>query len=399
VAVAAATIVALLAPYADARESADTRAGLRAARCPSSAAHAHWIAGYVHTCGQRLIDAGSHEVRLLSLEETAMGWGSGTHDTDVCGRWQAVGWKVTTEIRHWGLNSVELFISWANLEPRPPTIEHGKLVHHWNITYLRAVDNAIKRFSSRGVSVVLVMHQSRWSAHFRNLKFPDGSPQVCGAGLPAWLYRGTPTGWRSLVRAELQFFANRNHIQDRFARVWQMIARRYRGNPRVIGAAPLFEAYDLIAGNYPGGEHVGPKDLRLAAFYERIGRALHQVNPKLLVVLPDRLSFTAAAASSIDRRPQVPNAVYGFEFFGPKWYPDGQKRMQTYHEQAARWSLPGYVLEFTAFGRTTGDDGPAWKRSTSLWLRFAKHHHVSWSINAGPDDMTPGMVRLLRSGF
>jgi hypothetical protein len=243
------------------------------------------------------------------------------------------------------------------------------------------------------------MLQSRWSAHFRNLTFPDGSPQACGAGLPAWLYRGRATGFPAMVKAELEFFANRNHIQDRFGAVWKMLARHYLHNARVIGSESLFEAYDLANADYPGAGDVTAADLNLAGFYERIGRAVHAVNPKWLTVIPDTLSYGPNPKSAITRRPKVTNPMYGFEFYGHDWFQRGKKRLEAFHERAAGWGMPGLITEFTAFGKITEEPTPHWKRQTLALLHYAKTHYVSWSVKAGPDDMTPELLRVLRTGF
>src|SRR4029078_13747054 len=79
-----------------------------------------------------------------------------------------------------GFNSVRLGISWANLEPEPPSSD-GK--HTWHADYLKAVDDAAEGFTSRGIDVILDMRANNLSPAFNNPK-----PDRCqGSGPPVWL--------------------------------------------------------------------------------------------------------------------------------------------------------------------------------------------------------------------
>ncbi len=81
------------------------------------------------------------------------------------------------------MNSVQIMLSWANLEPRRPTrLAGGGVKHHWSAKYLAALDLAIKQFRDHGIAVVLSLGQSRWSPAFRNLKLPNGKVQRGGWG-------------------------------------------------------------------------------------------------------------------------------------------------------------------------------------------------------------------------
>lgn len=47
-------------------------------------------------------------------------------------------------MRAMGFNMDRIALSWANLEPVPPTVNpNGTLTHHWNRQYLAALDREL----------------------------------------------------------------------------------------------------------------------------------------------------------------------------------------------------------------------------------------------------------------
>ena len=369
-----------------------------AAACNPSDQEAFLITGRIHPCGTALVDAAGHRVRLQSFELLNMYGGQG----DVapkCGHWSPIpiglGWKVPS----WGMNSVQILISWANLEPTPPTRWPGGAIHHhWNTDYLAALDRAIDMFRRHGVAVVLSLGQSRWSQAFRNIERGDGTVQPCGLGMPSWLYpRGGSTS--AMVQAELRFFQGTDGVQRKFRYVWQMLARRYRNNPAVVAANMLFEAPDVIAHPYLG-QRVSPQALDLARFYELTGRAIHAVNPYLLVLYADWQSLDASPYFAISRKPLIWNAAYAYEFYAFGWSSGSQARLERYHLRAEAWGVPGYIDEFDAFnyGRRSNPtlpDDPNWQRDTLALLAQTRSDRTGWSFNGLMDS---ALVRILRRG-
>jgi len=141
-------------------------------------------------------------------------------------------------MRDWGFNCVRLLIIWAAIEPEPGRIDED---------YLRRIDERIAWAKANGLYVLVDMHQDLW-----------GEKCAGGDGAPAWatLDDGRPdyrlgVVWSDgyLVSPMIQtafdnFWANKAGpegigVQDRFARVWQVVARRYAHEPAVIG-------YDLL---------------------------------------------------------------------------------------------------------------------------------------------------------
>jgi hypothetical protein len=394
------------APAASARMDAGASPA-RLQSCPTDAPSVHRISGTLHTCRRMILDQNNRRVRFLGLEIPALGRG-GDHST-VCGHWHNAPKYIGADVDRWGFNSVELMISWSNLEPTGPTkAKDGTIVHHWDQDYLAAIDTAVKRFTDHGVAVVLMMVQSRWSTAFRNLHLPNGLDQACGWGMPAWLYPNGG-GLRNMVKAELNFFQT-PHLQDDFGLAWETVVSRYVDNPLVVAAVPLSEAYDILAVPFPGTENIRPEDLALADFYERMARWIRTGNQHLLIFYWDQQS-TETKLFALTRKPVLTNAVYGAEFYSSSWYPRGEKRLATYLDRATSWGVPMAMGEFSAYNYTL--DGytpfPGWRTSTRQTLAYARKHGIGWSIccygSGGfqTEDNErvpkPGILPILKAGF
>ena len=298
------------------------------------------------------------------------------------------------------MNSVQILLSWANLEPRAPTpLADGGVKHYWSARYLAALGLAIKQFRDHGIAVVLTLGQSRWSPAFRNLKLPNGRVQRCGAGMPMWLYP-QGGGIRAMVKAERAFFTGTDGVQAKFRGVWRMLARRYRHKPAVVGAEMLFEAYDLIAVPFLG-HRTSPSALNLAGFYEKLGKAIHTIAPGLLVIYADWQSRKPGPIYyAITRKPHLANAACSFEFYAGAWTPDIRKRFERYHQRSAGWNVPAWIDEFDAFhyGRRLDPEitvDPHWRRDTLALLAKAKSERIGWSFLGAMDD---ALITVLRQG-
>ncbi len=388
-ALAVALAVALPSPAA-ARSAASA--------CRAPARERFVITGRVHACGGALVDGAGHRVRLLSYEVLTMYAGEGDL-TPECGHWAAPPFGLAEHVRRWGMNSVQIVVSWANIEPGPPTrLPGGRVVHHWNTSYLRALDAAIARFHAHRVAVVLTLGQSRWSPAFRNIRQPNGAISACGVGMPKWLYpRGGST--RAMVRAERRFFSGADNVQARFRHVWQMLAGRYRRNPGVAAAEMMFESPDIIAQNYLGFP-LSPRSIALAGFNERTARAIHRVTPGLLVILTDWLSRTSPPYFALTRKPLIRNAAYSFEFYASTWDAKARTRLARFHDRAASWGFPAWIDEFDAFhyGRRSNQTlpvDPHWFRDTVALLAAAKRGRTGWSFLGAMDGR---LIRALKTG-
>src|SRR5262249_9807199 len=137
---------------------------------------------------------------------------------------------------------VRLLIFWDAAEPTEG---------NWDDTYLDRVNQQVDRFWSKGIRVILDMHQDVYG------------PAVTGDGAPAWATRtdGQPFEqqmiWSAnyfepaVKRAFDNFWAYdagpNADLQDHYAETWRRIAARFATHPGVIG-------YDVINEPSPGSK-------------------------------------------------------------------------------------------------------------------------------------------------
>ncbi|MDR2525742.1 MAG: glycoside hydrolase family 5 protein [Oscillospiraceae bacterium] len=143
-----------------------------------------------------------------------------------------------------GFNVLRLGVTWENLEPTPG---------EYNESYLRSMDAIFTAAAAHGVYIFLDMHQDLYS----------GFETRIGDGAPAWAtlsdgYRqrkpfyawGEGYFWSKAVHASFDhFWANDEccgrGLQEHFAALWGMLARRYGDQPALLG-------YDLLNEPFPG---------------------------------------------------------------------------------------------------------------------------------------------------
>ncbi len=374
---------------------------------------AHWITGPLHTFGTQIVDAGNHPVRLTGIGIIGMQHGTGSPYPDPqpfagCIGWRAPDSIVYGQVRSWGFNVVRLPVTWANLEPSPPTKgKKGKLEHHWNSAYLGTVDALIHGFARKGVATILDMSQVRWSPAFTGVPLPNGH-KLCGDGMPDWLYPGSH-GIDSIASAEKDFFADRGRVQQKFLAAWTFLANHVRKQKMVVGADILNEPYDILVQKYPGGTDLKAKDLDLRGFYEKAGRAIHDANPNLLLIFQDNKS-RRTGKWCVTGPPDLPNAVYSAHWYSTQWSSsEGKPKLKGYVKRARGWDMPLWLGEFTAMGYSTNDvTGPHWETDTKTFLAYAEDNDVGWTVWAygsgdflvkGTTDPKPGIVKVLRTGF
>ncbi len=152
------------------------------------------------------------------------------------------------EVRSMGLDAARLAWYWEGLEPT-----QGQ----YSSTYLDGIAGAEQRFASRGVYVVLDAHQDQYDHLFGNEPgFPEWSAVTDGQPLAPDPTDPSYSGWKFPLgyfhtSTELAFgnlyanaAVNGEGIGTAFGRAWQVIARRFYGDPMVAG-------YDLINEPFP----------------------------------------------------------------------------------------------------------------------------------------------------
>jgi endoglycosylceramidase len=140
-----------------------------------------------------------------------------------------------------GLNVVRFLIIWEAIEPEKGVFDQA---------YLDMVEEKVAWFTSRGIYVLVDMHQDLWGPKFTG----DGAPlwATLDHGLP---FDPPPGHWfmkygePAVKQAFQSFWDNEEGIRDHFVMAWQEVAKRFADNPMVIG-------YDLINEPYIGNWEV-----------------------------------------------------------------------------------------------------------------------------------------------
>jgi endoglycosylceramidase len=365
-------------------------------------AQATRINGRLSTRNGRIVNQQGRAVRFLGVGITELAPGRGLTAEQAGGG--CLGWArpepiVYDNIQAWGFNVVRLAISWANIEPTPPTDGGALMHHHWNREYLEAVDEAVEALTSRGVAVILEMSQNFWSPAFDRSR---GSP-CPGRGMPAWLYEGT--GTNSVDEAKVAFFRNHGGIQAAYAGVWKLVAQRYAGNPMVVGA-------DLLNEPYLSRPVMQPEEMRLDQLYANLARSIRAVNPGILLIFQDSQD-KGDGEFAVKKPPPVPGVVYSFHLYTKSWDQGGLRRTQHFEERADHWHVPLYIGEFNAFGygsETTSRKPPRdWQGQLAEMMAYSKAHHLSWTfwaysggnslVQSGTHEPKPGLLPTLQQGF
>jgi endoglycosylceramidase len=187
---------------------------------------------------------------------------------------------VEREDKAFGFNFVRLLTSWAAIEP-----ERGV----YNEDYLNAFEERVNWYTSRGMHVLIDMHQDVYGAAVGGNGAPDwacvtnGADPIDLSGLPWWVKNIDPT----VINSYLNFwrYTEHSYLQDHQIMAWEKIVLRFRDNPYVIG-------YELM--NEPhGGDLV--KTLNgtfektwLIDFYNRLIPAIRNLDPDKYIFFEPR---------------------------------------------------------------------------------------------------------------
>ena len=319
-------------------------------------------------------------------------------------------------MREWGFNCIRLGIFWDAVEPEP-----GR----YDDEYLSGVDKRIQWAKENGIYVLLDMHQDLFSGKFSGggdgapewAVLDDGKPHIHPGTIWSAAYFTSP----AVHAAFDNFWANKPasdgvRIQDHFAKAWQHVARRYAHEPAVIG-------YDVFNEPFPGSGilqdfqlkmqaaaeafakkqdgkalSVGeiaqilaqPSELRkyaddldlykafidggtslsnqfestvLASFYNRVARAIRQVDQNHIIFVETHISCNAGTPTGVvpildangNRDPLQAFAPHGYDVVTdtPEVAKANEKRIELifnrHAETASRLEMPALVGEWGAF--------------------------------------------------
>ncbi len=153
----------------------------------------------------------------------------------------------------------------------------------------------------------------------------------------------------------LMFYVPRD--EDLTVRFWQAIARRYAGNPTILG-------YDLLNEPIAPYHAVYALNPRLEPFYRRVTTAIRAVDPERVVLLAG-----GQWSSSFDMfgPPFAPNLAYTFHSF---WASTRRDSIQRHLNFSERYDVPLFLGE-------TGELTDEWN---ARFRKLNEAHGIGWSF-------------------
>lgn len=155
------------------------------------------------------------------------------------------------KMRSWGFNCVRLGVIWDGLEPQPGQIDAD---------YLKALDQRVGWAVDAGLYVILDMHQDLYSVLYSDgapewATLTDGKEHISAGEVWSDAYFTSPAVQTALDN----FWRNASApdgvgLQDHYARVWEVLARRFASLSQVIGL-------DLMNEPFPGSMAVDAQNL------------------------------------------------------------------------------------------------------------------------------------------
>jgi endoglycosylceramidase len=203
---------------------------------------------------------------------------------------------VDREDKEFGFNFVRYLIFWDAIEPQKD---------NFDAAYLDRVEQRVNWYTSRGMYVMLDMHQDLYSIFLGGDGAPEWACRTNGAA-PISLPGGSPWWLKNIdatvVNSWINFWQYTNHkdLQDHYILAWQKVMQRFKNNPYVIGYDLMNEPWagDLIKG-FITGEF---ERSQLTAFYNRLIPALRSVEPnKYLFFEPTPAPVTFGAPSNLSK--------------------------------------------------------------------------------------------------
>ncbi len=299
-----------------------------------------------------------------------------------------------------GFTILRLPINWSGIEPERDKISE---------TYLKRVDDVIACMREQGIYVLVDLHQDAYSKEIGE----DGAPLWAIVPKPDKLLEGplTPEGLtarrfsQAVSAAQMSFFAagDPNGLQAEFIEVLELVAKRYKAEPAVLGIDLFNEPF------------TSPELLR--DFQGRAGEAVHSAAPDLIVTFePSALWATVGGEDVVDGPYPVKGAMYAPHLYALAIGGSDEQLMnvaradllpsfQTAAKEAKAWGAAWMIGElgggptttnFQTYLRLHYDLQDEFLVSSALWL-WKESSQDSWGLYdyvGGKWQERPAMVEL-----
>lgn len=272
-------------------------------------------------------------------------------------------------LRSLGFTAIRVGVLWEALEPQPGV---------YNDAYLNHIAGTVNLLRRYGIVSILDFHQDQYNEAFLGEGFPAWSVQDDGLPNPPIAF---PAGYETnpaVQRAFENFWADTPGpggvgLQERYAAAWAHVAKRFSGNPSVLG-------YEIMNEPFPGADYascVSPgcpaSDAELTSLERKVDRAIRSVDARTLVFYEPYVTFNFGYPDGVgalnDRR-----AVFAWHDYCLAPSPNGCSSNETTMQvAAARVAKTGEGTFMTEYGATSSAP------SLDLMVSLADKYMVPWT--------------------
>jgi endoglycosylceramidase len=339
---------------------------------------------FVQVAGDALVDGKGHRLQLHGFNVANFL----KHAPDPL---QKVGEADLDRIQSLGMNCIRLTIFWNNLEPQPGQI---------NSEYLDHVASLVQMAKSRGIYVLLDMHQDLYGD-----QWADGAPKWATLDGGHTFTRTNPFSLAYMTSEAVQsafdnFWANApapdgKGLQDHYSEVWQAVARRFANESAVVGydlmnepamgkdmARSMVEASKASGGRRDPGAMADPvlydkfttatatisqpfERNSLMPFYQRAALAIRKVDAKHIIAIEPEFWGSVGVPSGLAplkdsrgrRDPQQMYAPHAYDFIteGSSLEVTNNRikaTLELHKKEAKQMGMPLFIGEWGAFDFT-----------------------------------------------
>jgi hypothetical protein len=220
-----------------------------AAAAPAAAATAPWVT----TQGNRFVRTGTGATVVLRGVNVAAGPNLSLQDRAV----------------QLGANLVRIHVTWADLQPQPPTPGDPG----WNTALIARLQTQVAWYRAHSINVLIDLHQYHWSSFF--------GPR--GAGIPAWFYTHVhpdefPPTHHGMIKAFEAFYTDPQAV-TLYTALAREVATSFAGDANVVG-------YEVLNEPLAGGSQAAVD--RVLRFEATIRQAFAAVDPQRTVFVMAR---------------------------------------------------------------------------------------------------------------
>ena len=254
----------------------------------------------------------------------------------------------------WSMNVIRLTVFWEAIEPERGSYDEDELAK---------IERQIEAAAERGLYVFVDFHQDLYSRILGGSgapawALPDPNVEEIPQDSANWFMRyfTDPT----ISDAFEHFWTNQNDVQDAYVDMVLAVVERVADHPNLMGI-------DLMNEPAPGTNRLedfqGWFAEELVPFYERIGKAIRDQWPHLIVLVESSSAEAGGVDAGVMPMPDIDNLIFAPHYYNSIQFVMGEYdgNIENIEEGLGKWAEIGKQLEvpilISEYGfRTTVED-------------------------------------------